>query len=98
MLGNIVLEDAYYRFTKTGDQSVFDVLEPKDFPGSPFPISPEFNELCVSTRQLSEAVDNGSLAPSAAASGILEQIGQANYVPPAFGSATRTSAASRRHR
>jgi tetracycline 7-halogenase / FADH2 O2-dependent halogenase len=85
MLGNVVIEDAYFRFVQSGDADVFKELEQSDAPGSPFPISPEFNELGILSRQQCELVENGSLQPQQAASQIFAKIRQANYVPPSFG-------------
>lgn len=85
MLGNIAIEDAYYRFSKTGDDRIFRDMEQTKYPGSPFPISDSFNQLLPTTRELCEQVEAGTLAPETAARKILERVGKADYLPPAFG-------------
>lgn len=85
MLGNVVIEDAYFRFIRSGDDKVFLDLEQTRYPGSPFPVSPQFNELGVFTRELCREVENGSVTSTGAAAAIFERIGQANYLPPSFG-------------
>lgn len=85
MLGNVVIEDAYYRYSRTGDDKVFLDLEQSRYPGSPFPVSPKFNELGVFTRQACQSVESGALAPRDAAAQIFGKIGEADYLPPSFG-------------
>ena len=85
MLGNIVIEDAYYRFSRTGDKSVFLDLEQSEFPGSPFPVSRRFNELGAFTREACKGVEEGSTTPKEAAEAIFAEIGRADYLPPSFG-------------
>jgi FADH2 O2-dependent halogenase len=85
MLGNIVIEDAYYRFAGSGDDKVFRDMEQTRYPGSPFPVSDEFNAMLPLTKQVCTGVDAGSMTPKAAAERIFDRIGQADYLPPAFG-------------
>lgn len=84
MLGNVMLEDAYYRFTRSGDRSVFRDLEDSAHPGSPLPVSPGFNAMSALTRDLCVQVDEGSLAPREAARRILECVRQADFIAPSF--------------
>ncbi|WP_218040184.1 NAD(P)/FAD-dependent oxidoreductase [Actinomadura sp. WMMB 499] len=84
MLGNVMLEDAYYRFAKTGRESVFDDLENGGHPGSPLPVSKGFNELGVLTRELCQSVDAGSLEADRAAAQILGAIKDADFIAPSF--------------
>lgn len=84
MLGNVMLEDAYYRYVKGGDESVFLDLEKSDQPGSPFPVSEGFNELGVRTRELCRSVEGGTMAPGDAARQILDLIHNADFIAPAF--------------
>jgi tetracycline 7-halogenase / FADH2 O2-dependent halogenase len=85
MLGNVVIEDAYFRYIRSGDDKVFLDLEDSRYPGSPFPVSPKFNELGRFTRQVCQSVENGTLAPRDAAEQIFGQIREADYLPPSFG-------------
>lgn len=85
MLGNVVIEDAYYRYTLSGDDKVFLDLEQSRYPGSPFPVSDRFNELGVFTRQVCQAVEAGTTAPKDAAAQIFTKIREADYLPPSFG-------------
>ncbi|WP_207928975.1 tryptophan 7-halogenase [Actinomadura sp. 6K520] len=84
MLGNVMLEDAYYRFAKTGDEKVFLDLENSKHPGSPLPVSEGFNELGIATRELCESVREGTVTADAAAARILGRIKDADYIAPAF--------------
>lgn len=84
MLGNVMLEDAYYRFGRTGDAGVFRELEESAHPGSPLPVSPGFNAMSALTRDLCLRVDEGTLAPQGAATGILECIREADFIAPSF--------------
>lgn len=85
MLGNVMIEDAYYRFVTSGDSDVFLELEDSSAPGSPFPVSEKFVELGVTTRELCRAVEAGTTTPETAAKQILDRIGQADFITPAFG-------------
>ncbi|MGI5519998.1 NAD(P)/FAD-dependent oxidoreductase [Micromonospora sp. CA-259024] len=85
MLGNVVIEDAYYRYSKSGEDKVFLDLEQSRYPGSPFPVSDRFNELGTFTRQQCQAVEAGTTTPADAASRIFGKIGEADYLPPSFG-------------
>lgn len=84
MLGNVMLEDAYYRFTRSGNAEVFRELEDSVRPGSPLPVSEGFNAMSTLTRELCQAVDDGSLAPRAAAQQILDCIRDADFIAPSF--------------
>ncbi|MFG2910096.1 NAD(P)/FAD-dependent oxidoreductase [Kitasatospora sp. NPDC048286] len=85
MLGNVMLEDAYYRFSRTGNNKVFLDLEDSAHPGSPLPVSEGFNAMGVKTRELCQAVEAGTLAPRSAAEQILEHIRTADFIAPSFG-------------
>ncbi|MFJ2767084.1 NAD(P)/FAD-dependent oxidoreductase [Streptomyces sp. NPDC087300] len=84
MLGNVMLEDAYYRFTRSGNTNVFRELEDSTLPGSPLPVSDGFNAMSKLTRELCQAVDESQLAPHAAAQQILDCIRDADFVAPSF--------------
>ncbi|MFJ9818065.1 NAD(P)/FAD-dependent oxidoreductase [Streptomyces sp. NPDC101151] len=84
MLGNVMLEDAYYRFTRSGDAEVFRQLEDSALPGSPLPVSEGFNAMSTLTRELCQAVEKGELAPRAAAQQILDCIRDADFIAPSF--------------
>jgi FADH2 O2-dependent halogenase len=86
MLGNIVIEDAYYRFAYGDrDDQVFRDMEQAGEPGSPFAVSAEFSELLPLTVQACREVEAGTTTPEEAASRILGKIAVATYLPPAFG-------------
>ncbi|MFG2292981.1 NAD(P)/FAD-dependent oxidoreductase [Streptomyces sp. NPDC048603] len=84
MLGNVMLEDAYYRFERTGDDGVFRELETHGAPGSPLPVSAGFNRMGHFTRELCQAVEAGTERPGDAARKILSYIGDADFIAPAF--------------
>jgi tetracycline 7-halogenase / FADH2 O2-dependent halogenase len=84
MLGNVMLEDAYYRFERTGDDGVFLDLEESAHPGSPLPVSPGFNTMGILTRELCQSVEEGKLEPEAAARQILKHIHEADFIAPSF--------------
>lgn len=84
MLGNVMLEDAYYRFTRSGNTDVFRELEDSARPGSPLPVSEGFNALSTLTRELCQDVDEARLAPRAAAQQILDSIRDADFIAPSF--------------
>jgi FADH2 O2-dependent halogenase len=84
MLGNVMLEDAYYRFVRSGDAGVLRELEESTHPGSPLPVSPGFNAMSALTRDLCTQVDEGSLAPQEAARRILACIREADFIAPSF--------------
>jgi FADH2 O2-dependent halogenase len=84
MLGNVMLEDAYYRYIKEGDDKVFLELEQSACPGSPLPVSEGFNEMGVATRELCRQVEDGSLAAEEAARQILDRIKNADFIAPSF--------------
>ncbi|MFF0861358.1 NAD(P)/FAD-dependent oxidoreductase [Nonomuraea sp. NPDC003560] len=84
VLGTLVLENAHTAFLRTGDDGLFRELEQSDHPGSPFPISDQFNRFGPLTRELCLAVENGSLSPSAAAAKVFHHIEDADYIPPVF--------------
>ncbi|WP_244177045.1 NAD(P)/FAD-dependent oxidoreductase [Streptomyces albus] len=84
MLGNVMLEDAYYRFDTTGDAQVFLDLERSEHPGSPLPVSAGFNEMGTMTRKLCESVEDGKTTPGDAAKRILRHIEQADFISPSF--------------
>lgn len=84
MLGNVMLEDAYYRFERTGDDEVFLELEQSKRPGSPLPVSSGFNEMGDLARDACLDVENGSLEPEKAAERILNHIRNADFIAPSF--------------
>ena len=84
MLGNVMLEDAYFRFEKTGDAKVFLELEDSARPGSPLPVSAGFNAMGDLTRDLCVQVQDGALDPGAAAQQILRTIADADFISPSF--------------
>ncbi|MFD0430981.1 NAD(P)/FAD-dependent oxidoreductase [Streptomyces zhihengii] len=84
MLGNVMLEDAYYRFDTTGDEKVFLDLEQSKHPGSPLPVSAGFNEMGILARDLCESVEEGTIAPGDAAKRILKHIENADFISPSF--------------
>jgi tetracycline 7-halogenase / FADH2 O2-dependent halogenase len=84
MLGNVMLEDAYYRFLRTGDDAVFLDLENSARPGSPLPVSDGFNRMGVLTRELCESVEAGTTKPGDAAAAILGHIDGADFIAPSF--------------
>jgi tetracycline 7-halogenase / FADH2 O2-dependent halogenase len=87
VLATFVLEDAYARFLRHGDEDdgVFRELEQTEYPGSPLVFSEEFNDLIPSTRQLCAAVDGGALSPHEAASRLFSRFAEADFIAPAFG-------------
>lgn len=85
MLGNVVIEDAYFRYSRSGDDKVFLALEDSRHPGSPFPVSEKFSELGFFTRQTCQAVEAGTLSPKDGAAQIFAMIASADYLPPSFG-------------
>ncbi|MCW3845283.1 tryptophan 7-halogenase [Micromonospora yasonensis] len=85
MLGNVVIEDAYFRYSRSGDDKVFLALEDSRHPGSPFPVSEKFSELGIFTRQTCQAVEAGTLSAKDGATQIFAKIGSADYLPPSFG-------------
>lgn len=84
MLGNVMLEDAYYRFEQTGNDAVFRELEMHGHPGSPLPVSSGFNEMGKMTRELCLAVEAGKEQPGEAARKILGYIRDADFISPSF--------------
>ncbi|MET8175388.1 NAD(P)/FAD-dependent oxidoreductase [Streptomyces clavifer] len=84
MLGNVMLEDAYYRFERTGDDAVFRELETHGHPGSPLPVSSGFNEMGRITRELCREVEAGTERPGDAAQKILTYIRDADFIAPSF--------------
>lgn len=84
MLGNVMLEDAYFRYEKSGDDAVFRELEESARPGSPLPVSDGFNRMGDLTRELCQEVEAGTLAPGVAAERILKHIHGADFIPPFF--------------
>jgi tetracycline 7-halogenase / FADH2 O2-dependent halogenase len=84
ILAALTLENAYFAYAGHRQDQVFRDLEQTRYPGSPFPISDSYNELRATTRQLCQAVEDGSLAPKAAANRLFAVLQQADYVPPAF--------------
>ncbi|MFG2648268.1 NAD(P)/FAD-dependent oxidoreductase [Streptomyces sp. NPDC048436] len=84
MLGNVMLEDAYYRYTRTGDEKILRELEDSARPGSPLPVSEGFNRMGILTRELCESVEEGQTSPKAAAARILEHIRGADFIAPSF--------------
>ncbi|AZS83471.1 FAD-dependent oxidoreductase [Streptomyces griseoviridis] len=84
MLGNVMLEDAYYRFERTGDDRVFRELEEHGSPGSPLPVSAGFTRMGPLTRELCQAVEEGTESPGEAARAILSYIRDADFIAPSF--------------
>lgn len=84
MLGNVMLEDAYYRYERSGDDAVFRELEEHGSPGSPLPVSPGFIEMGRMTRRLCGDVEAGVESPGAAARKILSFIKDADFIAPSF--------------
>ncbi|MGX1881811.1 NAD(P)/FAD-dependent oxidoreductase [Streptomyces sp. NPDC055287] len=84
MLGNVMLEDAYYRFTRSRDDNVFLELEKSTNPGSPLPVSEAFNRMGVLAREVCQSVEAGGVTPTAGAARILEHIRQADFIAPSF--------------
>lgn len=84
MLGNVMLEDAYYRFTKTGRDDVFLELEQSKYPGSPLPVSAGFNDMGRLVREQCQLVEDGKTEATAAAHRILEHIRNADFIAPSF--------------
>jgi FADH2 O2-dependent halogenase len=84
MLGNVMLEDAYYRFVKSGRDDVFLELEQSKFPGSPLPVSSGFNEMGRLTTEQCRLVEEGKTEARAAAHRILDHIKNADFVAPSF--------------
>lgn len=84
MLGNVMLEDAYFRFQRTGDPKVFLELENSKLPGSPLPVSSGFNQMNARTLELCQGVDEGAVDPGRAATEILSVIRDADFVSPSF--------------
>jgi FADH2 O2-dependent halogenase len=84
MLGNVMLEDAYYRFSRSGNAEILRELEDSSHPGSPLPVSPGFTAMSALTRDLCVQVDEGSLAPREAAGRILSVIREADFIAPSF--------------
>lgn len=85
MLGNITLEDAYHRFSRTRDDGIFRAMEQTEHPGSHFPVSEHFNDLGRYTRDLCRQVEDATLAPGTAADRIFSRIAEADFIPPGFG-------------
>jgi FADH2 O2-dependent halogenase len=83
MSGNMMLEDAHYRFRQTGNADVFLEAERHGHPGSPLPISEGFNRMGTLTRELCQSVENGTITPSAAAAEILDFVQQVDFFPHA---------------
>ncbi|MFE5584778.1 NAD(P)/FAD-dependent oxidoreductase [Kitasatospora sp. NPDC056531] len=84
MLGNVMLEDAHYRFERSRSENVFRDLEMSERPGSPLPVSAGFNEMGVLAREQCLAVEAGAVTPAKAAERILEHIGNADFISPSF--------------
>jgi FADH2 O2-dependent halogenase len=84
MLGNVMLEDVYYRFQKTGKEEVFLELERSAHPGSPLPVSAGFNEMGVLATEACQAVEAGTKDPRTAATEILQLIREADFISPSF--------------
>ncbi|GAA1377313.1 NAD(P)/FAD-dependent oxidoreductase [Streptomyces beijiangensis] len=84
VLAALTLENAYFAFAGHGEDSVFRDLEQTRYPGSPFPISDNYNTLRTTTLQLCQAVEDGSLEAKTAATRLFQTLQEADYVPPAF--------------
>ncbi|MFH9065058.1 NAD(P)/FAD-dependent oxidoreductase [Streptomyces coeruleorubidus] len=84
MLGNVMLEDAHFRFQRSRSEQVFRELEDSPVPGSPLPVSEGFNAMSALTRELCQSVDEGTTSPKEAARRILEHIRNADFIAPSF--------------
>lgn len=84
MLGSVMLEDAHYRFIKSGRDDVFLELEQSKYPGSPLPVSPGFNDMGRLATEQCRLVEEGKTEPAEAAHRILEHIKDADFVAPSF--------------
>ncbi|MFC4536635.1 NAD(P)/FAD-dependent oxidoreductase [Sphaerisporangium dianthi] len=80
MSGNMMVEDAYYRYVESGDPAVFLEGEKYGHPGSPLPISEGFNRLGALTRELCQSVEAGTVKPAAAAGEILEFVRGVDFI------------------
>ncbi|MFE0809334.1 NAD(P)/FAD-dependent oxidoreductase [Streptomyces sp. NPDC058794] len=84
MLGNVMLEDAHFRFRRSGSEQVFRELEDSPLPGSPLPVSDGFNAMSALTRDLCRQVEAGTTSPKDAADRILGHIRNADFIAPSF--------------
>lgn len=84
VLGTLVVENAYFAFGRTGNDGIFRDLEALKYPGSPFPVSDDFQELSHRTRELACGVEEGSVSAPDAAREIFRRIQNADYIPPSF--------------
>ncbi|MEU1201703.1 tryptophan 7-halogenase [Streptomyces sp. NPDC005813] len=85
VLGALAVENACAAYGRSGDDAVFRDLEQARYPGSPLPGSAHYNSLGSLTRTLCEEVEAGTRTPRAAADGIFDAIGRADYLPPSLG-------------
>jgi FADH2 O2-dependent halogenase len=84
MLAALNLENAYFAFADHGRDEVFRDLEQTRHPGSPFPISDGFNDMCDTAVQLCLQVESGALDPGTAAERLFDVLQQGDYMPSAF--------------
>jgi FADH2 O2-dependent halogenase len=84
VLGTLVLENAYFRFLRNGDDGEFRALEELGAPGSPLPISEDFTTLGPYTRQLAEEVEAGKRTSGDAADRLFDRLRHSDYIPPSF--------------
>lgn len=84
VLAALTLENAYFAYAKDGRDEIFQDLEQTRYPGSPFPISENYNEMRFTALELCRRVDDGSLDAKTAAARLFEVLQDADYVPAAF--------------
>jgi FADH2 O2-dependent halogenase len=84
VLAALALENAYFAYARDGRDEIFQDLEQTRYPGSPFPISENYNEMRFTALDLCRRVDEGSLDAKTAAARLFEVLREADYVPAAF--------------
>jgi FADH2 O2-dependent halogenase len=84
IMPTVTVEKAYRTFLQTGDDQVFRDLEQTDTPGLPAPVGRYISALLTSARELCGQVEDGSLAPAAAARAIFAQVAEAEFLPAPF--------------
>ncbi|MFV2110444.1 NAD(P)/FAD-dependent oxidoreductase [Micromonospora sp. LOL_015] len=84
VLGTMVLENAYFSYLRSGDDGIFRELEQIRHPGSPFPVSEQFNQLGPFTRDICMSVEQGAVTPEAAADRLFNRLRDADFIPPVF--------------
>jgi FADH2 O2-dependent halogenase len=84
ILAALTLENAYFAYAAHGREEVFQDLEQTRYPGSPFPISENYNDMRATALDLCRQVEAGTLAAKTAAARLFDVLQQADYVPGAF--------------